>query len=479
METFGESPETSPGRGRSVVVAALVLALLLPMARSPAHAVSSDAQVLSAIGKGIQWLAARQQNDGSWGTTSSEKWLHTTEAVRALQSANVLGPDYLAGVVWLENHRPPNSDFAARRLLSLAPNKDTLTVDRSALAAAKAGAVPGITLAGWGVTGDYRADPLDTALATLALGLNNPTFYPSNTDAFAGFAETVVSSTWTIALPQAPPAFGGDLPSTVAVASAIRACAAIGVSQCSLMAQNTLPSVETKLVAYASTTTLERGLIAGYFAPLRDALPPAISLAQLGTMIDALVSQQHVGGSWDVDALSTTTALQALARWLRLERPDAGTPVALPNAALRAAVNRALGQHAMDMVTRGDLWRLTSLDLSYASVPADLSALTEASNLTTIDVSGNPCVLAIPNLATLLQVWFPNATIKMFPVGDLNRDNVTNAYDLHRLVAQLMDRQALPLRRAGDINFDGQVDARDLYWLDRLLLKQDVAALCR
>ncbi len=466
--------------GGLVAGVALVVAVLHP---PPAAGVYSDAVVLDALQRGATWLLYQQNVDGSWGTTAAEQMLYTSDAVRALRAMNIFGPQYVSGVVWLANHRTTNSDFAARRLLALTPYRATLTSERAALEAAKVGTAPGITLVGWGLTGRYRADPLDTALATLALGSSDPFSFLVNLAAFDGLASSMVASTWTIGQPDAVLPFRGDLPTTIAVATAIRAClTGAGLTRCRELVDNTLPAVETVLANYTYSNSLERGLIAGYFAVFRDTAPPPIPLVQIGSMINGLLSSQQGDNSWDGDVLTTTTALQALARWLCLERAGAATPVTISSAALRDAVNRSLDHHAMDVVTRGDLWRLTALDLAYASTAGSLADLAEAGNLTALDVSGNACVLSMPNAAATLQGWFPNAVITMHPVGDINRDNATNAYDLYLLVAHLLETDTFGFGsaelRAADLNFDGHVDSRDLYWLDRLLLKQDVSQLC-
>jgi hypothetical protein len=186
-------------------------------------------------------------------------------------------------------------------------------------------------------------------------------------------------------------------------------------------------------------------------------------------------------GSWENDVLSTATALRALARWLGLDRAGASTRVSIIDAALREAVNRSLGHHAMDTVIQGDLWRLTSLDLSYAATGADLSALAAAQNITTIDISGNPCLLWMPNRDATLRAWFPQlTTIIAHPVGDIDGDDAVTGYDEYLLVRQLLGRvpPSAAAERAADVNVDGRRDARDLYWLDRVLLNASVSQLC-
>ena len=452
----------------SALWGALVLVLLTPQTAAAA----TDAQVLAAAGSAATWLMEQQATDGSWGASDRDQMLCTSGAVLALRATNLLGPSYLAGIVWLENHRAANSDLSARRFLALAPHLDSLGGDKSFLASAKG---PGLALPGWGLSGAYRFDPLDTALVMQALGRGDAAFFSTHLDAI----ESLAASTWTIAQPSNTPlSLSGDLYTTVEVARTIRTCSALGVPRC-VQLFNTLGTVESGLAGYPLGSVFDLALIASYFTPLRDA--PPIPVANISGMVDLLMLSQAPNGSWGADVPTTALALRALANWLRLERADASTPIAIADSALRIAVNRSLGHHAMDGVARGDLWRLTTLDLSYAATTVDLSSLADAQNLTTIDISGNPCLLRTVNVQQTLHALFPRlTTIVMRTLGDVNGDGVATTVDLRLLLADLLENSALAGAgaRAADLTFDGRLDVRDLFWMESLLEERDVSSLC-
>lgn len=78
--------------------------------------------------------------------------------------------------------------------------------------------------------------------------------------------------------------------------------------------------------------------------------------------------------------------------------------VSIPDAALEAAIRDELG-HPLGFLTRGDLLRLRSLDARAAGIH-DLSGLEVATNLTFLDLSGNPVsdISAIASLVNLLNL---------------------------------------------------------------------------
>ncbi|MFZ5828949.1 MAG: leucine-rich repeat domain-containing protein, partial [Planctomycetota bacterium] len=62
--------------------------------------------------------------------------------------------------------------------------------------------------------------------------------------------------------------------------------------------------------------------------------------------------------------------------------------VNVPDAALRDAINAALGRGAMDQLNRGEIGQLTTLDISNSDV-ASLEGLQYATSLTTLNASNN------------------------------------------------------------------------------------------
>lgn len=74
----------------------------------------------------------------------------------------------------------------------------------------------------------------------------------------------------------------------------------------------------------------------------------------------------------------------------------------MTDAALRTAINEALGRGAMDELNKGELSQLTTLDISSRGVTS-LNGLQFASNLTTLNASNNTIsdTTPIANLASL------------------------------------------------------------------------------
>ena len=503
FEQRGRFLRVAAGTLRSSAAAALVVLAASGASAQP----PSDSQISTAAQTGAAWLVSQQNCnstgcDGSWGSAGddAERMLFTAEAVQALRALDLLGPSYLHGIMWLENHTAPNNDLAARRLLALAPHGDTLTDDRSQLESAR------MTNSGWGVTASYGADPLDTALVMEALGVSAG-FFQTYQGAIASLENSWIGSgtsfgcgsgpdTWTIGQPDAALTFEGDIPSTVAVAKTLRRCNATASTVAGCSDANLASALNPVECALANTfdpthTDLEVALVAGYFTPLVNPLNPAslpsgISLVNVRSMMSRLVlTDQGADGSWNDDVLTTALAIHAFGSWLGLDgsgQPtDPSTVVAISSAGLRRAVNAALKSSAMDTVTTGDLWRLTTLDLSYASTGSvmDLINLKTAGAkfLTTIDISGNECLL--PSLATL-QANFPTVYFVHHPVGDVNQDDQVNALDQELLLAELLQRATLmpSAVRAADLTQDGRLDTRDLYWLERVLMQRDITGLC-
>jgi len=85
----------------------------------------------------VQWLSQNQNGDGSWGATDDVKIPSTVEAVLALQVLNEQAAPYYNGITWLENYAAPNIDYAARRIIALAPHGDSLQPDFALMQAAQ------------------------------------------------------------------------------------------------------------------------------------------------------------------------------------------------------------------------------------------------------------------------------------------------------------------------------------------------------
>ncbi len=100
--------------------------------------------------------------------------------------------------------------------------------------------------------------------------------------------------------------------------------------------------------------------------------------------------------------VSTITLLIAVT--LATGCPSNQAIVSIPDPALEAAIRKELG-HPLGFLTRGDLLRLRQLDGRAIGIQ-DLTGLEIATNITFLDLSGNPIsdITAIANLVNLLNL---------------------------------------------------------------------------
>lgn len=149
----------SLGTGRRVpgILGAGLLGLPLFLALPPAEA--------QPIPAGAAYLAATQQADGSWQSSSVRSSQATAEALRALQRVDPgAAASRAAAASYLEGAAVSDNDDRAQRLLAL----DGEGRDVSQLIS---GLLAGRDLkGGWGLTSSFVNDPLDTALVLQALG---------------------------------------------------------------------------------------------------------------------------------------------------------------------------------------------------------------------------------------------------------------------------------------------------------------------
>jgi len=210
--------------------------------------------VRAAAVRAADWLfdVEMVNDDGRWGAGDLDTMLCTAEVVRALRATNLLGPHYVGGVAWLANHRAPNHDLAVRRLAALTPHRDSLQTDRATIIGAK---TTGLTAPGWGLTGFYRFDPLDTALVLHTLGAGDAAFFSAHADAIQSLAQSGLTIGYASGT--------ADITTAIAAARAVRTCAATGIAPCGQLLGSLVPAIETNLVGYTPASSLERALIAG------------------------------------------------------------------------------------------------------------------------------------------------------------------------------------------------------------------------
>jgi hypothetical protein len=350
--------------------------------------------------RAAQWLETQQdRTDGSWADSSDARtFLQTTEAVLALHQANRRQAAYYAGQAWIENHDPKNLDARARRLLVLRATQSSAQSDIDSLLAAVT--TPAAGQSGWGLAKRYRAAPLDTALALDALRTVNATF--SSGPAIAYLNATQLAS----AGDQGWPTAAGAATDAYTTARVVQALAAYQASDTTLA--TSLANAVSTLKLKVTTASAPHVRAATALAYLR--LDPASTDAR--TLLNSLTSIQRANGGFDAGVFATGLIVQAFSAAEGVDATAGRERVDVPDAALRTAINEALGRGSMDQLNRGELSQLTTLDISnrgitsliglqYAtgltSLNAANNAINDASpiagltNLTTRNLNGNPC----------------------------------------------------------------------------------------
>ncbi len=322
------------------------------------------------------WLESQQaSSDGSWRDASEARtYLQTTEAVLALYQVNRRRSAYYAGQTWIENHDPKNLDALARRLFVLRATQSSAQQDIDALLAAVS--TPASGQSGWGLAKRYRASPLDTALALDALRTAGASFSSSQAIAYLKAAQLTANGD------QGWPTAAGTSTDAYTTARVVQALAAYKGSDNTLATP--LANAVATLKAKVSSTSAPHVRAAAAQAYLR--MDPASSDAK--TLLNSLVAIQRADGGFDAGVFATGLITQAFAAAEGVDATSSRQRVDVTDAALRAAINEALGRGSMDELNRGELSQLTALDISNRGVTS-LNGLQFASNLTTLNASNN------------------------------------------------------------------------------------------
>jgi hypothetical protein len=348
------------------------------------------------VQRAAEWLETQQDSsDGSWRDSSEARtFLQTTEAVLALHQANRRQAAYYAGQTWIENHDPKNLDALARRLLVLRATQSSAQPDIDALLTAVS--TPAAGQSGWGLSKRYRAAPLDTALALDALRTVGANF--SSSPAIAYLKATQL----TAANDQGWPTAAGSTTDAYATARVVQSLAAYRGSDGTLATPlaNAVATLKTK-VTTSSAPHVRAAAALAYLST-----DPASNDAK--TLLNSLTAIQRVDGGFDAGVFATGLIAQAFSAAEGADATTSRERVDVTDAALRTAINEALGRGAMDQLNRGELSQLTTLDISNRGVTS-LNGLQYASNLTSLYAANN----AISNTS-------PIASLTNLTVRDLN-----------------------------------------------------------
>lgn len=365
---------------------AITLALGCFFGASTVRAATFDNAALSAT----QWLELQQdQSDGSWGNTPALKPIYTATAVSALQSYNRRGNAYYAGLAWLKNHAAGNTDYRARRLMILADSGASVTADLQSLFADQRTVSPDNN--GWGLTAAYNGSALDTALALRAIRASGQAFNASSALAYLKTTQLTGSDKgWSISQ-------SGTSDATTNAQTII--ALAQYLTQDATLATPLSNAASTLSSQVTVSAPLQMRALAAQALLMQNANSTAGA-----NLLSGVVAQQ-VNGAWDADVFTTASVIQALAVVTGRDLSTQRQRVDVPDSQLRDAINLALGRGALDQLNRGELAKLTSLDISNHSV-GSLSGLEYATGLTSLNAANNSITDTTPinNLTQLANL---------------------------------------------------------------------------
>ncbi|AEF99861.1 prenyltransferase/squalene oxidase repeat-containing protein [Methylomonas methanica] len=346
------------------------------------------------MANGAQWLASQQNSDGSWGNSPGVQAVYTSAAVRALGTAYKRQTAFFAGLTWLESHEAGNVDLISRRAGALTGHGDNLGYALTYLQNAQS--LNGGVYAGWGLSSNYNSSAIDTALALIAyseLGSNVQVqaaldFLKSSQRAGAndqgwaiGNADSSDPATTALVLQALAHYTAQDASLTPVIGN--------GLNTLNTLVDSAAPTVIQALAVQAAQEAGDSGLANTFLSRL-------------------IASQSATDGSWNADLYTTALATRAVATAANASVQS--TPVAIPDQALRRAINQALGRNSMDYLNRGELAQLTSLTAVNQGI-ADLTGLEWAVNLASADLNDNNLTSIAPldNLTHLASLdWTGN-----------------------------------------------------------------------
>jgi hypothetical protein len=361
---------------RSWIRAAILsVSILLPSA--------AQATLSGSAAEAVVWLEAVQNRDGSWGKTPDVRAAFTSEAVVALRAYGRNGPVYRRGVAWLASRAMTSNDARARRIVSTVARGDNVSADQARIQAAYStdGFSASGSASGWGLNGDQGPSALDTGLVLQAYGaLGVPAPVLSNATQAVSFltGSQVANAGWKGAI-----ALENAASDPVTTAVVLRGYAAVRAQIAGVTTSGGLARSYLIALPVASLSALQKAQVA--LALVRWTVPVN---TDADTLLNNLDITQAADGSWGQDPYTTAIALHALAARLGLDVPALQVVVTIPDLALRAAINLALGKNRLDLITVRDLQSLTSLDANGFGIQS-LQGIQGAINLASISLLGN------------------------------------------------------------------------------------------
>lgn len=253
----------------------------------------------ASLEEGLAWLRGKQASAGYWTDKSTTRVRDTTTVVGALAQLDPLFTTAGSAVGWLNQNPSTNTDYLARHAIALSELGGDATPVRSQLATLQNAD------GGWGIAEGFASNPLDTALAALALAGNAT--YQAAVDRAAQYllAAQNVDGGWGAAQGGASRAS-----TTVTVLRALKALARhAGPAPAALtwLAAKQNPDGgfgDSPSTTHDTATALETFMSLDAL----DRIRPADAAGYL-------LARQNVSGSWDESTYATATAVAALKRF--------------------------------------------------------------------------------------------------------------------------------------------------------------------
>ncbi|WP_198289148.1 FG-GAP-like repeat-containing protein [Methyloversatilis thermotolerans] len=359
------------------------------------HPCSYGGPYAEAVDRAATWLEQQHDiSDGSWpGYSHTATFVQTSEAVSALQKVNRRYAAYYAGLAWIKNHEADNNDSLARRLRLLSMSTGNAAVDTDSLNQSSQAVAAGQR--GWGLSTRYTSSPLDTALALIAMR--------EDADAVSSEAEAVgylKASRLAVANDRGWPATSLGQASDPFVTAIVMMALATGAANDSGLPP-ILNEAASVLASKVSTSSPLHLRALAYLALNATGLQTPTAVA----LLSSIVAEQQPSGSFAADVYVTALAIQAIAAAEQMSSPANSLQITIADAALRNALNAALGRNSLDQIQLGELKRVTRLDAENLGI-SDISALQSAISLEYVDLRGNSIPVSqlsyLSNAKTLL-----------------------------------------------------------------------------
>jgi len=329
-----------------------------------------------AFDSALSYLENTQHDDGSWGENDEMRYVTTATAVEALSTTNQNYAAYYNGVAWLENYATPNVDYAARKILALSNRDNSAIYELSVLKEARQDNDKGL-----GLNSVYREDVVDSALALrafIAMGdsenqtlLRDYLLATQLSGGGWGMHEDSTANLWATA------------EAVISLNMLVSQSSNSGVSNATWNKLNSVTGNESSVILSSVALAIFRNFD-----------------SQLTLNVDILLSnlmQAQSNGAWE-DTYSTAMVLRTLGAILKLDSSDAATRVSVNDQTLRGIINQQLGKNAFDSLNRGELAKLTNLDLLGLGI-TDLTGLEFATNLQQLIVDTNTPLDVVSELA--------------------------------------------------------------------------------